>query len=77
MKTLIAGWTRRVSTVYEADLRQSANPRSLETGRRKLLAIGSPLAIPALCKVLGEGDEPARSLLAELLASYKEDVHHK
>jgi hypothetical protein len=73
LKTLIAGWTRRVSTVYEADLRQSADPRSLEKGRRKLLAIGSPLAIPALCKVLGDGDESARSLLAEFLASYKED----
>ncbi len=75
VEQLVAGWYRRVRTIHDTFLSGSdRQARQTATGREQLLALRSPLAIPATCRFLGAGGTSTRLLLIEFLGAFEEDV---
>ncbi|MFQ5490602.1 MAG: HEAT repeat domain-containing protein [Phycisphaerae bacterium] len=77
VEQLLQGWLLRVRSIREGFLKTAGGrdgARSgFEEGRRRILALSDPLALPAICKVLSEHDTRSRRLLAEVLAQSDSD----
>lgn len=67
-----ASWTRRIRAIRNS-LLESPIGRTVEDGRRRILAISDPLAIGPMSRVLSQGDPPIRALLVEALSAFAED----
>jgi hypothetical protein len=71
---LLSGWHQLVRTIRDYRFSSGAEPRSFAIGQMRLLGLREPLAIPAACRVLGDGNDRARLALAEMLGSYEQDA---
>lgn len=76
VRRLVSGWFVKVRAIDEGRLKRfAAQPQSREyvDGRRQILAIEDPFALPALTGVLGQGGVPVRLLLVEVLRRFRQD----
>ncbi len=71
---LLAGWHKYVRSIRERHFSGGADTRAFAKGQVQLLLLREPLVIPAACRVLGDGDNRARLVLAEVLGSYGQDA---
>jgi len=72
---LVAGWHRRIRAIHDAFLSGTdSQSRNMAAGREQLMALRSPLAIPGSCRFLTTGSVSTRTLLAEFLGSFDQDV---
>ncbi len=72
----IGKWVTRVRQIRSNKLeggKRDESSKMFQAGRRQLLALNDPLAIPAIAGVLSAGTEPTRRLMIEALSRYHED----
>jgi hypothetical protein len=73
---IITRYFVRVRAIFRGKLvgsdKDDTSP-AFQQGRRQILDLGDPLAIPALVGVLTSGSEPTRRLLVEALAEFPQD----
>jgi HEAT repeat protein len=79
VRQLLHAWRLRVRAVRDAYLRgggsRASGRAAFDEGRRRLLELDEPLAIPAICLVLSDDDRPqSRVLLVEVLAESEMDT---
>lgn len=65
-------WYRQIRAIREQKL-ESANPRRVQEGRDKIMAIDDPLAVRPMVRALGEGGAAARGVLLEALSRFSND----
>lgn len=74
VEELLAGWHKYIRSIREHHFSNGADSRTFTKGQVRLLLLREPLVIPAACRVLGESDDRARVVLAEMLGSYGQDA---
>ncbi len=74
VREIVTKYFVRVKAVY-ADRMQGKSPSDAKfiDGRKQLLAIQDPLAIPAISNVLSKGSEPVRRVMIECLSQFLQD----
>lgn len=76
IRKIVAQWFVKIKAIQRGRLSVPEGPKRAEKfreGRDKILAIGDPLAIPALTGVLSAGDGDTRMLLVEALTQFEDD----
>jgi len=72
----IGKWTTRVRQIRSNKLEggnRTETSKMFQIGRRQLLGMNDPLAIPAIAGVLSAGAEPTRRVMIEALSRFQED----
>ena len=75
-RELITDWVIRVKSIRKTYLEPGETlrrERSWAQGRKRILAIRDPMALPALTRVLSAGGRAQRRLLVESLAGFEQD----
>jgi len=74
LRKLVSGWFVKIKSIYRGRLEgEQHGSEKFEDGRRQILEIRDPLALPALAGVLSTGHKAVRALLVEALAQFEED----
>lgn len=74
VRKAIAEWHVRIQAIFRGRLEgEGSRSDKFRDGRRQILAIDDPLAIPALTKILSQGGTACRHLLVEALAAFPQD----
>lgn len=64
---LVTGWQPHIRAIKDG--LSDADVQTAAKAKRRLMSLREPLSIPAACRLLGEGDDPARMALAEMLGT--------
>ncbi|OWY73181.1 hypothetical protein B7486_02200 [cyanobacterium TDX16] len=74
VRKAIAEWHVKIAAIHRGRLEgEGWHSERFRDGRRQIMDITDPLAIPAITKVLSQGNPAARRLMVDALGQFKED----
>ncbi|MFQ5413202.1 MAG: hypothetical protein ACE5E6_01965 [Phycisphaerae bacterium] len=74
LQRLVGAWQQRIRVIKDTQLSPAAAAQERDAGRRAILRLGTALAVPGACRVLGAGPSVDRILLAETLGAIEADA---